>query len=345
MRAKVVKSPGDLKLFELESQSPLILAGQEGAEGFFEAASSTARPDQRAVGGIVPGVIGHEGESPSWALVLDVPEALDVQLVDPLEPRARWVEGTRSAFVLAEGLSTSLLFALEEVNEDLKGVPLFGLGCGSFPPGRTHPLLWGEERIGGRLILLLLPHRASVGISHGFKPVRGPFLAICARNRVVSLDLRPAAEVYAQALRELTGRALGEEELKELLPLYPLGFTTEGRRTVIRDPFQVTPEGHLLCVGDLPSRGLVRIMSAERESLLQAVKALPAPEGDEVISLAFDCVSRKLLLGEGFEVELEALRVALGPRGAGVLSLGEIGPGDELATFHNKSAVLCRLKA
>lgn len=195
---------------------------------------------------------------------------------------------------------------------------------------------------------------AGIGVSHGWRELAGPFEVTEANhNEVVSLDWRPAREVYQEAVRTQTGAVFEGKSFYDVSKSYPFGISKLGAETIVRDPIAVGREGSIVCVGEVPQRAFVSILAGDPESLIAAAgQALQRAE--EQLScetehrsvLLIDCISRYLYLGKRFSDEL----LALSPEGEvpvyGALTIGEIANNrKDYLEFYNKTAVVGVLQA
>jgi hypothetical protein len=108
----------------------------------------------------------------------------------------------------------------------------------------------------------------------------------------------------------------------------------------------LTPEGHLVCVGEVPEGAFVHILKGSAESLILAARraselaqaSFPAGHTPR-FRFVIDCISRSLFLGDAFTNELAAIDDGLPMVGA--LTLGEIAnSGRDFLEFYNKTAVV-----
>ncbi len=199
-------------------------------------------------------------------------------------------------------------------------------------------------------VLALTGLSSSIGVSHGWRSLAGPFLITEASGHVVqSLNWRPAFEVYREVVEAHSGKSFDEMPFYELSKFYPFVLGRVGTEGVVRDPVNRNPDGSLLCVGDMPLNALVDIVTGATHSMIRAATkaATTAIEGFQRqkapaggFTLLMECISRSLCLGESLARELEAVRVAEMPQ-VGALTIGEIASSSQnYLEFYNKTAVL-----
>lgn len=225
---------------------------------------------------------------------------------------------------------------------------------------RTHQFL-GDRVLTDAAVAALVtsPKPAGVGVAHGWRPVSPPLIVTRSVGSTVhELNWEEAGAVYQRALGACEGNAARPDAggFAALAMRHPLGIpqAREREQYIVRDPLRLGEDGSLTCVGDVPENSVVRVMAADRESLLEAAREA-AREARAGLGprraagvLVFYCVSRYLLLREAWREELRAVAEAFGPGVPvfGCLTFGEIGSlrGDPPA-FHNKSLVVCAFPA
>ena len=114
-----------------------------------------------------------------------------------------------------------------------------------------------------------------LGSSHGWNEVAGPFKVTESEgNVIVSLDWKPAFEVYRQVVESHCKREFTSENFFEIAKSYPFGINKLATEKIIRDPIQVNQQQSLICVGDVPQESYVHIMTGNVNSLVNC-----RPEG------------------------------------------------------------------
>jgi hypothetical protein len=195
------------------------------------------------------------------------------------------------------------------------------------------------------------PVRMAAGISHGFRPYGAPTLVTRANGAVAAeLEYEAAFPVYQRTARE-RGDEVSLESFTAFATTHPLGIPRADGEHVIRDPLEVEADGGLRCFAEVPDGCLIRVMEGDRAGLLGAARdataaAREAVGGPLAGAVVFDCISRHLMLGEGFAEELEIFAAQVGGEVPliGCLTFGEIGAlGRGLPQFHNKTAVVLAL--
>ncbi len=239
------------------------------------------------------------------------------------------------------------------VREGGAGVTWAGGGAGGDNLGPAHSALYARGAAftdNAVAAALDLPGAVGVGMRHGWRPYGPPLMVTRSCGAVTAeLEYEPAFELYRR-IADRQGDTVSLESFASFAMTHPLGIPQADGDHVIRDPLSVEPDGALRFVTEVPDGSLVRLMQGTPKALLLAAReaadsarqqAGASPGG----ALVFDCVSRYLMLGEGFAEEVESFRAALGQAPMmGCLSFGEIGAlGSGVPQFHNKTAVVLAL--
>ena len=288
----------------------------------------------------------------------------------PVEPTVRVITGldnpeTDFKAVLAEGIPAACagktLFAYVDCTSSAIEIFLAALfeHCGSdctYIGGGagaldfvTRPYLMSNQGLfQASAVLALADMTGSVGVSHGWRSLAGPFLITEASGHVVqTLNWRPAFEVYQEVVEAHSGKSFNDMPFYDLSKFYPFVLGRVGAEGVVRDPVNRNPDGSMLCVGDMPVNSLVDIVTGTPHSMIRAATkaAAAATEGftgdrSEGATLLIECISRSLCLGDSLPRELEAVRIPGLPQ-FGVLTIGEIaGSGKNYLEFYNKTTVV-----
>lgn len=264
-------------------------------------------------------------------------------LADALLPAG--TGGTMFAFV--DGLARRIGDLIEALfNTHGLEIDYIGGGAGSLSLQRTPCILGNQGMLGDAAVLALTDIVAGVGVAHGWQSVSGPYkVTESDRNTLISLDWRPAFDVYREVVEAHAGKRFADHAFFDLAKAYPFGIARLDDEMVVRDPL-IEDAGRLVCVGELPRGAYVHILHGDPTSLVAAAahaaslgaQAYRGSEGGETL-LFVDCISRVLFLGDGFGAELDA--VNRGVPLIGALTLGEIAnSGREYLEFYNKTAVV-----
>ncbi len=257
----------------------------------------------------------------------------------------------RSALVLTDALAGFADQLVGELTVQTGGTyQFFGGGAGDNARFLRTEVFAGTEVLSDAAVgLEILSHKPlGLGVEHGWIPATGLMrVTEASGNRVASLDGAPAIEAY-----ELHAVATGQR----LDPADPLPFflhnvlgieTPQGFK--LRVPLSVGDDGSLIFAAEVPEGATASIMRATVTSAVEAAgsatRSALAQLGDNKpqVALFFDCVATRLRMGDDFDLELDALRTALGGANfAGCNTHGQIARSDDqFSGFHNCTAVVC----
>lgn len=192
--------------------------------------------------------------------------------------------------------------------------------------------------------------KLGVGVCHGHKPLSEPVKVTRATGSVVEeIDGRPAWDVWL----EKTGKRAKELGLDpEGSPgAYLLRFEAGlriGNEYKVRAPLAPKPGGGILFATPVLEGTVVRIMesdpTAQIDSAIAASRAARAELGGKPVegALVFDCICRKLILGDRYVEALQGVSAELGnvPL-AGFETYGEVAMNSgDMSGFHNTTTVV-----
>lgn len=230
-------------------------------------------------------------------------------------------------------------------------IDYLGGGAGSFDPERRPCVLSNQGLLMDAAALALTDIAAGVGVAHGWTPIAGPWKVTEAdRNTIVSLDWRPAFDVYREAVETHAGQRFQANDFFDLAKAYPFGIARLDNEMVVRTAH--AEEGsRLVCVGEVPQGTYLHVLHGGAEGLVRAAGkardiAFSSYRGKRAARamVLIDCLSRALFLGEGFPAEIGAVQSGLPLIGA--LTLGEIANSRrDYLEFYNKTAVVGLLDA
>jgi hypothetical protein len=187
-----------------------------------------------------------------------------------------------------------------------------------------------------------------VGVNHGLRSTTKQMRVTKAIGNVVfELDGEPAFATYVRHAAT-RGVELTPENAAPFLVGNELGVHFFERIIRARAPLAVGKDGSLTCAAEIPQGSMVSILDGDPLSMVEAARgaALEAKEhlgaSEAAGVLLFDCVCRGMILKEGFQGEIEAVRSVFGnvPT-AGFLTYGEIARyRGRLDGWHNATAVV-----
>jgi methyl-accepting chemotaxis protein len=118
--------------------------------------------------------------------------------------------------------------------------------------------------------------------------------------------------------------------------------------TRVRAPLLVSHDGSLTCAAAIPEGAMISILDGDPESMISAASGAAEEAREHLLGvqpagvLLFDCVCRGMILKDGFQREIDAVRKVFGDVPvAGFLTYGEIARYQgRLEGWHNSTAVV-----
>lgn len=266
----------------------------------------------------------------------------------------------RSAIALLD----ALVGVSEEVTLLLAGhlgpeIPLAG-GAAGDDLAMSRPLVGvaGQGTAHDALAVIVLDSTRPVrlGVAHGHEALSEPLEITRSEGAVVStINNRPAWDAWRDATREAAaGRGINVDTLRgdEVLPFllqFEAGLDSAQSLMKIRAPLNKDSDGALHFACGIPQGAFVRVTQSDATSQVKSSRraADAAREGlsdDGAIAgvLVFDCVCRRLILGDRYADAVDEIRAAFPDVPiAGFASYGEVAlsPGD-WSGFHNTTSVV-----
>lgn len=318
-----------------------------------------ARVAKPLYGGVFPALIYGREHFTKGTIVIGskrsahatVVEDLSVSAVDMSSRIASAVSADASGsllFVFVDGFARRIAALVRALFEEF-GVEnnFIGGGAGSLSMQQKPCLFTNGGMLQDAGIILQLDWPSGVGVSHGWEIISEPLKVTAAEGTTIKeLNYEPAITVYKRIVEPVAGRAVEAEHFFDVSKGFPFGIRKIGSEVIVRDPLFLTPEGALVCVGEVPEGAFVHVLRGEAARLIDAARAaseLATAAFDRTRTPAFrfviDCISRSLFLEDRFGEELAALDDGLPMVGA--LTLGEIAnSGREFLEFYNKTAVV-----
>jgi hypothetical protein len=161
------------------------------------------------------------------------------------------------------------------------------------------------------------------------------------------LDGKPALKLYKEYLGDKA------KELPAAGLLYPFALLREEDKQetgLIRTILAVDDATESLTLaGDMPEGGLVRLMHADTDSLVEGAREAAAEAGssgrkDGAATLLVSCVGRKIIMGSEVDEEVDAVMAEIGKNSAfaGFYSYGEICPYSVtgVSELHNQTMTI-----
>lgn len=314
-------------------------------------------------GGIFPYIIYEKRLQTKGTLVVALDNVVTVQTVTGLsDPTADFDQQlvqkmpdsstVRTLILFVDGFSTRISPFIESLFN------VFGLdfnyvggGAGSLSLKQQPCILNNSGLIEDGAVLLFLETESGVGVCHGWQELSGPYQVTEASNSTIhTIEWQQAFDFYRNVLWEKSKAKVDRDAFYDTAKDYPFGIARLSGEQIVRDPYQVEPDGSLRCVGEITEGAFFSILRADADNLVQAaadslklsLDALPSDKS-EGLRLFVDCVSRVFVLGEEFQREIDAVYSNTPPL-IGICSIGEIANnGTEYLDLYNRTSVMAVL--
>jgi len=259
-------------------------------------------------------------------------------------------------FLFVDGMSRDISGLLDSTFNHFGLISNYiGGGAGSVHFKPMPCIITGKGLLEDAAILAFSEIRSGIGVAHGWHPVSQPLkVTESDYNTVVSLDWKPAFEVYREIIAHVTKTNLQDVSFAGFAKNFPLGIAKMADELLVRDPVECHGNS-MRCLGELPEKSFIYILNGDTKSLLAGAKKSRNIADDafnsgnkkrnEVNPVVFiiDCITRAQLLGADFEKEL--IIASGGNVLIGALSLGEIAnSGRDYLEFYNKTSVIALLE-
>lgn len=321
------------------------------------------------LGGVFPQII-YQGQNYTQGCVLvTFPETLHWSLIHELSQTSanydsplaalddQWgnLNGPATYAVFVDGLSTCIATFIESLfmNMGLEQNYLGG-GAGSLSFIQKPCLITPDGLLQDAALIVRLPVQSGIGVSHGWQPISEPLkVTESDKNHVISLDWKPAFEVYRSIVEAHSSQSFKEDNFFDIAKSYPFGISKLDAELIVRDPLMLKGETGMICVGEVPEGSFVRILNGSAETLISAATDAgqrartsfdAVSDVPPALGCFIDCISRVLFMQERILDEIQEVSGDYPLFGA--LTLGEIAnSGQDYLEFYNKTAVLGLLSA
>jgi hypothetical protein len=254
--------------------------------------------------------------------------------------------GDCSLFLIFDALVPNIGSFLDEVfRVTTDEYHFMGANAGSetFQP---MPCLFDNKRlIQGGVLAMLIPNHPGAVLAHGYTtPNRVITATSTVGNRIISIDWRPAFEVYSEIIAAEYDTQVTKDNFYQLAVHFPFGIMRMDGKALVRIPVALQDDGSLFCVGEIPENSLLTLMRAPRANTDDTVNIMRKAVGElpSELMLGFYCAGRRMHLGPNAATELKMWQDSIAPTPLiGALSLGEIGSARHggYPLFHNATLV------
>ncbi len=310
------------------------------------------------IGGIFPELIFKGERKESGVLIIPLDFKLKTQLFnlshtpsDFLNQLANVhddsIDTSSVLFVFADALSNNKESFVESLFNFFGITPTYiGGGAGSLRFQEFPCILNNAGIHSNAAVIGWARKKVALGVAHGWHSISEPLkVTRAAGNRLISINWRPAFEVYKEIVEPHSGKEFQESNFFEIAKSYPLGIAKIDAEMVVRDPYM--EKDNMLYVVDAVKEGeYVEILHGNMQSLLigaakaREIAMLKLETKDKLESVfCIDCISRVLFMQDSFKEEL--IVVGKNADVYGILTIGEIANSEEsFLEIYNKTVVI-----
>lgn len=314
------------------------------------------------IGGIFPGVIDGNRCYEEGTKLFVLPVTEQPLLFENISQNSfqlpEWTKGMDkvgkkyTAMIILDGFSSNISGFLTNVFDCLgSSVSYIGGGAGCIQ--KQQPCIFTPEGFfQDAAIIAPVRSESILKVGHGFKRFVGPIIATRTYDNIIAeLNWENAFTVYKKIVEDDCGQIVTIDNFHEFANDYLFVLTREWSEDVVRTPMGVSVSGELSCFCEVPENTVLYIAKGEQNSILEAAEQIgrgyqELSEQSIKTTMIFDCMGRRLLLQEKFELELVAVNNSLiknfgvGLAG-GMLTFGEIASdGNGFLEYSNKTLVV-----
>ncbi|WFN34639.1 FIST C-terminal domain-containing protein [Methanogenium sp. S4BF] len=300
----------------------------------------------RFMGGIAPGLIVGTTVRDCGALIrrfscaagpFIVPDFItdDISrdIVQDLE--MPFAEGGGTVMIYFPGPNSSTHFLRQIYGLFGNGVTYIGSVMG-YEDMVLRPSVFSNEAFSNTAaVFAVLSADCMVAARHGFIPISESMISTATdHNCVREINWRNPLNEYLTVIEEDCQGVFPSKCPEEWIAYHPMLLQTDFPESVCRAVLQITPDGSLVCAGDVPENAVFRVAKYSYESLLNAAAisakiATGDMENRSAVLFLINCICRKWITGERYFRELETVKAAVSEIPApvkmeGIFSFGEI---------------------
>lgn len=349
-------------LVELQAEAAvkaiLLFCADKNRPDIFEIEEVLKFNTKPLIGGIFPEILADGQRKESGFLLVPLFQELEVLVVEAkdhetvshqLSTQLNTIsKDFQSVFCFLNSLwKEKTIFIQELYNELGPFVTYLGGGAGSLN-FESFPCAFANQHVyENAAVLGFFKNDISMGVAHGWKKISDPIkVTASSGNTIVSLDWKPAFDVYKSHVEKHSNKLFTKNNFFEISKSYPLGLVKLEGEMIVRDPF-AAKNNSLQILDEVPEGEYVSIMHGDISSLLYSAKnavEISSQSGfSEFTQFCVDCISRVLFMETEFDKELAHLN-AYQPIN-GVLAIGEIANlGNSVLEVFNKTIVVAQWK-
>lgn len=304
-------------------------------------------------GGIFPEIIFKNSRKQEGTLIITLDYIVDNYLIkldnegevgnqielicDAIHPNANTI------WVYVDCFSNNKTVFIESLYENLGySYTYVGGGAGSLTFEQIPSVFNNTGIYKNAAILAFANTNLSLGVAHGWAPISDKLKVTKTNgNKIVSIDWKPAVEVYKAIVEQHANSKFNDKAFFELAKSYPLGMVKVGGDIIVRDPIMIQ-DNELVIVDRVNEGEFVQVLNGDMNSLLNGAKnAKLLAYGKENYKNVFciDCISRVLYMNDDFQNEIDIIKGSQTLNG--VLTIGEIANNSQtFLEIFNKTTVV-----
>lgn len=249
-------------------------------------------------------------------------------------------------FLVIDAMVPNIASVLDSIYMRLgDSVHYMGVNCGSETFQPMLCIFDNSKFVQNAVLALSLPDNQGAILEHGYHmPDEMIAATSTSNNRIVSVNWRPAFEVYSEMLLSQYGVQATKANFYVNAVHFPFGIVRADGEVLVRIPVSLQDDGSLFCIGEVPENSVLTLLKAEKadsDMTVNNVASYFASNPPEIM-LTFYCAGRKMHMADGATNEIKGLQRKLdSTKIVGALSLGEIGSSskDGYPLFHNATLV------
>jgi methyl-accepting chemotaxis protein len=165
------------------------------------------------------------------------------------------------------------------------------------------------------------------------------------------IDGKPALAAYEKFAKAL-GEPFTEKNREAFMMIHEVGMLTPTGEYKIRAPLKAGADGSITMASEVPTGASITMMKGTNDGLVTAAELAARSAvgnlqgGRPAAVLVFDCICRRIFLGEQYQRQVEAFRRVVGPEVPiiGWETYGEIAMTPSQQTgWHNSTTVVAVL--
>ncbi len=314
-------------------------------------------------GAIFPGLIDrhahrekganiHIIDNSSEPIIIDL--TADGPVIPDTLPELPGATDACTGFVFADAFAPKIASLLERLFDHYGNtISYFGAGAGDRALQGIPDILSNRGVFQSAAVFCIADHGSHGVVRHGWQHLMGPFITTKTDNNLIKeFGWKNAGKIYINALPEEKRKFSPGNFYHDVGAEYPLSIQKEGAEDVIRDAVDLTEDGDLVFLTEIPENCVMYMVHAKPQWLIDAAakavgESLSTGTGNRII--VADCYGRKLVLEDAFNDELAGAYSRAKEKIPdvdffGVIALGEIATSaGRSLELYNKTFVALRM--